>query len=587
MLPFEYVIKVCHDAFIGLFERLTKFYCGCLAWTLDHRVPFTVGFAVFVVASCLLFPLIGQDFFPTVDAGQIRFHVRTPPGTRVEETERYFAKAEEIVREIIPPAEMKTAVCNLGIPNSSINLELSDGSLMSSADGEMLITLKEEHGPTAEYVKAIRAALAKRMPDLVVFFQPPDISTQVLNFGLPAPIDIQIAGPRRNMVADFKLAQQIRDRVAEIPGAVDVHIQQVNNTPEFHLDVDRTIASELGVTQKDVANGLLVSLSSSGVVAPNYWLDPKSGVQYGLAVQTPQYELNTAETLKNTPLNTKNGPQLLGNMSTVTHDIGPTNVTHYNLLPTFDILAGVQDQDLGAVAAGIDKVLVDMKLQPPPKPLWMVWDRSAEENERLAKESALPRGTTIVIRGQVESMKASFTGLTYGIVFAVLLVYLLMVVNFQSWLDPFIILTALPGALAGIIWMLFATGTNVSVPALMGAIMSIGTATANSILLVTFANDQRAVGQGALDAAWSAGVTRLRPVLMTALAMILGMLPMSLGWGEGGEQNAPLGRAVIGGLTCATFATLFFVPVVYSALRRKHGSHDLHEVENNAALPAI
>ena len=579
LAPFEWVIRVCHEAFNRLFESMARIYGGWLAWALDHRLLFASGFAICVAGSCALFPLIGQDFFPTVDAGQIRFHVRAPPGTRVEETERYFAKVEDIVRDIVPPDELKTRLANIGIPNSSINLALSDGSLMSSAEGEILVTLNEEHGPTAEYVKKIRAALAEKMPELTVFFQPPDISTQVLNFGLPAPIDIQIAGPRRNNAENFKLAQRIRDKVSAIPGAVDVHFQQVTNTPEFHLDVDRTQASKLGVTQKDVASGLLVSLSSSGVVAPNYWLDPKSGVQYGLAVQTPQYNLNTVEALGNTPLNTRNGSQLLSNMSTITHDLGPTNVTHYNLLPTFDILAGVQDQDLGSVSKELDAIIDQLK-RPPDD---LTGKDEAWEHLRL------PRGTTIVIRGQVDSMKASFQGLAFGIIFAVVLVYLLMVVNFQSWMDPFIILTALPGAMAGILWMLFVSHTHLSVPALMGAIMSIGTATANSILLVTFANDQRAEGMNALDAAWSAGITRLRPVLMTALAMVLGMLPMSLGLGEGGEQNAPLGRAVIGGLTFATVATLFFVPVVYSALRKKAPRHihiDEKDIHHGVAVPA-
>ncbi|HLX63485.1 MAG TPA: efflux RND transporter permease subunit [Planctomycetota bacterium] len=540
------LIQRGHDVFNALFDKIRKMYGGWLAWSLDHRALVVAAFVLFVGASCALFPLIGQDFFPTVDAGQIRFHVRAPPGTRIEETERYFAKVENIVHEIIPAEQLKTTVDNIGIPNSGINLALSDGSLMSSADGEVLITLNEEHNPTADYIKALRKTLADKLPEVTVFFQPPDISTQVLNFGLPAPIDIQVTGPRRSLAENLKLAQQISERVAQIPGAVDVHLQQVTNAPEYHVEVDRTMASQFGMTQRDVANGVLVSLSSSGQAAPNYWLDPKNGIQYALAVQTPQYMMNSMEALKDTPLNTSNGPQLLENMAEVTRGTGATNITHYNVAPTFDVLAGVQDQDLGSVSKAVDTIL-----------------------DEFRQSGTLPRGTTITVRGQVESMKTSFNGLAFGLIFAVLLVYLLLVVNFQSWTDPLIILMALPGALAGILWMLFATSTTVSVPALMGAIMSIGTATANSILLVNFANDQRDVGHSALDAAWSAGITRLRPVLMTALAMILGMLPMSLGLGEGGEQNAPLGRAVIGGLACATFATLFFVPVVYSLLRRR------------------
>jgi CzcA family heavy metal efflux pump len=553
-----------HDIFNGLFDRLRNTYGGWLAWALEHRAVVAIAFILFVVASCGLFPLIGQDFFPTVDSGQIRFHVRAPPGTRVEETERYFARVESIVRKIIPAAQLKTVLDNIGIPNSSINLALSDGSLMSSADGEVLITLSEEHGPTPDYVRKIRKALAAEIPEVIVFFQPPDISTQVLNFGLPAPIDIQIAGPRGNRAANLKLAQQIRDRVAEIPGAVDVHLQQVTTAPELHVDVDRTMAHQFGLTQRDVASDVLVSLSSSGQAAPNYWLDPKSGVQYTLAVQTPQYKMNTVNTLRNTPVSSANhaNPQLLGNLASVAHGEGATNVTHYNVQPTFDVLAGVQDQDLGAVSKAVDRVIASM-------------------------QSTLPRGTTVTVRGQVESMKTSFRGLAYGLIFAVLLVYLLLVVNFQSWADPFIILMALPGALSGILWMLFVSETTVNVPSLMGAIMSIGTATANSILLVTFANDQRREGQDALSAAWSAGITRLRPVLMTALAMILGMLPMSLGLGEGGEQNAPLGRAVIGGLACATLATLFFVPVVYSLVRRRAPTLENAEIARAAAHAAL
>ena len=555
-----------HDIFNQLFNGMRRIYGGWLAWALDHRAAVIVAFLLFVTSSCGLVLLIGQDFFPTVDAGQIRFHVRAPPGTRIEETERYFAKVEDVVHKIIPPAELKTALDNIGIPNSGINLALSDGSLISSADGEISITLAEEHRPTAEYVKEIRTQLSQQFPELVVYFQPPDISTQVLNFGLPAPIDVQIAGPRRNIPENLKLAYLIRDKMSAIPGAVDAHLQQVPNAPELHIDVDRTMASQLGVSQRDVAGDVLVSLSSSGQAAPNYWLDPKTGVQYILAVQTPQYKMNSVTGINNTPVTVGNqaNPQLLGNLGAVTRSFSPVNITHYAVAPTFDVLAGVQDQDLGRVAAGVDRVLDEVG--GPPDPVTKVRPK-------------LPRGTTVIIRGQVESMRTSFRGLSFGLIFAVLLVYLLLVVNFQSWSDPFVILMALPGALAGILWMLFATGTNICVPSLMGAIMSIGTATANSILLVTFANDQRAEGQSAMDAAWIAGVTRLRPVLMTALAMILGMLPMSLGLGEGGEQNAPLGRAVIGGLICATFATLFFVPVIYTIVRRKQHKTDALELE--------
>lgn len=535
-----------HDLFNAGFQGLTRIYGGWLAWALDHRAIVIPAFLLFAGASCILFRHVGQEFFPVVDSGQIRFHVRAPAGTRLEETERYFARVESAVRDTIPAQELKTVLNNIGIPNSNINLALSDGSLMSSADGESLITLREDHAPTANYIRALRTTLAERFPELTVYFQPPDISTQVLNFGLPAPIDIQLAGPRRNNVENFKIARLIRDRIEQIPGVVDAHLQQVVDAPELQVNVDRTLASQVGATQRDVANDVLVSLSSSAQTAPNFWLDRRSGVQYPLAVQTPQYKMDSVAVLRNTPvsINGQPSPQLLANFVGIEHAIGPTNVTHYNAAPTFDVLAGVQDRDLGGVSKDIDRVIDEIR-------------------------STLPRGTTITVRGQVESMNSSFKALSYGLIFAVLLVYLLLVVNFQSWMDPFVILMALPGALAGIAWVLFATGTNISVPSLMGAIMSIGTATANSILLVTFANDQRAEGKIGLDAAFQAGVTRLRPVIMTALAMILGMLPMSLGFGEGGEQNAPLGRAVIGGLACATFATLFFVPVVYSVIHRR------------------
>ncbi|HTU26129.1 MAG TPA: efflux RND transporter permease subunit [Pirellulales bacterium] len=534
-----------HEAFNRQFERLRRQYGYALAWALDHRLLVFAACLAFLTSSLALFPLVGRDFFPSVDSGQIRLHVRAPAGTRIEETERHFGRVEEAIRRVVPEHEIATLIDNIGIPNSGINLALSDGALMSAADGEILITLAEEHRPTADYVRQLRRALNAEFPDLTFFFQPPDIVTQVLNFGLPAPIDVQLVGPRGNYAENFELAKKIRDRIAAIPGAVDAHLQQVPLTPELQVTADRTLLSQLGMSQREVAGDLLVSLSSSGQAAPNYWLDPKTGVQYLLAVQTPQYKIDSVDALNNTPVAAASTaePQLLGNLASVRHRLGPTNVTHYNIALSFDVLASVQDADLGRVAADVERVLDELR-------------------------PGFPRGTTATIRGQVQSMATSFRGLSYGLVFAVALVYLLMVVNFQSWIDPAIILMALPGAVGGILWMLFATGTTINVPSLMGAIMCIGVATANSILLVTFANDQRKLGKNAYDAAWAAGVTRLRPVVMTALAMIIGMLPMALGWGEGAEQNAPLGRAVIGGLAAATIATLFFVPVVYSLLRR-------------------
>lgn len=548
-----------HDRFNHHFDKLKDFYGHCLAWALGNRALVAMTFAGFVVMSLGLAPLIGRDFFPNVDSGQIRLHVRAPAGTRIEETERYFARISDVIHEVIPDDEISKVIDNIGIPNSGINLALSDGSLMSSADGEVLVSLAEHHAPTAGYIRDLRVKLNERFPDLTFYFQPPDIVTQVLNFGLAAPIDVQLVGPRGNYSKNFEIARMLRDRIAEIPGAVDAHLQQVPLTPELSVETDRTLLSQLGMSQRDVSSDLLVSLSSSGQAAPNYWLDPKSGVQYPLAVQTPQYKVDSVAAITQTPVIQENGnngnaptsmanSQLMGNLVKVGHRFGPTNVTHYNIAQSFDILASVQGTDLGRVSAAIDKLLADIR-------------------------PTLPRGTTVAVRGQVQSMNTSFRGLGFGLVFSVVLVYLLMVVNFQSWLDPLIILMALPGALSGILWMLFLTQTTISVPALMGAIMCIGVATANSILLITFANDQRKEGKNAHDAAWAAGVTRLRPVIMTALAMILGMLPMSLGLGEGGEQNAPLGRAVIGGLSFATFATLFFVPIVYSALRQTMPVH--------------
>lgn len=537
-----------HDTFNRGFERFRRFYGGFLDWSLDHRLLVVAGFTVLVAGSCCLFPIVGEDFFPTVDAGQIRLHVRCRPGTRIEETERQFAEVQQAIRKIIPPEQVVTVIDNMGIPNSGINLSLSDGTQMSPADGEILVSLKENHPPTAEYLRVLRKELPEQFPNITFFFAPSDIVTQVLNFGLSAPIDIQITGPTRNTAENLALGRRLQSDLTAIPGVVDVHMQQVPETPDLRVDVDRVLASQLGLTQKDVASDMLISLASSNTSAPNFWLNPQNGVTYSVYVQTPQNLIQSISDLKNTAIfppksNGNAEPQLLGNLATIEHGASASNVTHFNIQRTIDLLMGVQGTDLGSAANKINLLLDKYRKQ-------------------------LPRGSTLVLRGQIESMSTSFTGLAYGLVFAVLLVYLLMVVNFQSWLDPLIILMALPGALSGILWMLWATHTTISVPALMGSIMSIGVATANSILMITFANDQRATGMDARQAALSAGLTRLRPVIMTALAMIIGMLPMSLGLGEGGEQNAPLGRAVIGGLCFATFATLFFVPVVYSLLRR-------------------
>jgi CzcA family heavy metal efflux pump len=525
------------------FERLRQWYGRWGAWALAHRGLVVGSFTIFIAGSVCLAPLIGRDFFPSVDAGLIKLHVRGAPGTRIEETERSIADVERAIREVIPADEIQTLLDNIGIPYSGINLSLSEGALLSAADGQIFIALRRGHAPTEDYVRRLREALPARFPGSTFFFLAPDISTQVLNFGLPAPIDVQVVGPTGQVDQTYAIAGKIAARMKRVPGAADVHLAQVQNVPQLTVEVDRTRAGQAGLTERDVASDLLVSLSSSGQVAPSYWID-KRGVQYVVAVQTPQYKIDSTAALGATPLSTDGGPQLLSSVAEIGRGVGPANITHYNVARTFDVQANVDGADLGSVTDGVERILDEIKVD-------------------------LPRGTTVRIKGQAESMETSFRGLAFGLLFAVLLVYLLMVVNFQSWLDPFVILMALPGAVAGIIWILFLTHTTLSVPALMGSIMCVGVATANSILVVTFANGQRKLGRDATSAALAAGMTRLRPVLMTALAMIIGMMPMALGLGEGGEQNAPLGRAVIGGLALATFTTLFFVPVMYSLLRRR------------------
>ncbi len=533
-----------HHGFNHYFDRLRDRYVGALTWSLEHRMVVVLVMVGMTLISLGLVPFLGRDFFPTVDSGQFRLHVRAPAGTRLEATAARFYQVGQVIREVIPAAEIKTVLDNIGLPVSGINLAFSDNATISAADGEILVALNDNHHPTADYVRTLRTRLRHDFPDMDFYFSAPDIVSQILNFGIPAPIDIQISGKD---TGNYALAQKIQTQVAQIPGAVDVHLHQQIHGPDLEVKVDRTRAEQIGLTQSDVAKTMLISLSSSGQSAPNFWLNFENGVNYQVAVQTPQYKMDTLQDLKNTPVVAPGlpRPELLGNLSEIVRKESPVIVNHYNVQPVFDVLANVQGRDLGGVAGQIGKFV--------------------EEAQKK-----LPRGTFINIRGQVESMNKSFTGLGFGILFAIVLVYFLMVVNFQSWTDPFIIIMALPGALCGIIWMLFITGTTLNVPSLMGAIMAIGVATANSILVVTFANDERCGEQSksAHDAALSAGYTRLRPVIMTALAMIIGMLPMALGLGEGGEQNAPLGRAVIGGLLVATFATLFFVPVVYSYLRK-------------------
>lgn len=534
-----------HERFNRGFEALARRYESALAAAFAHRRSVLLGFGVFAAASLLLAPFVGRDFFPAVDAGQLRLHVRAPTGTRLEETERFFEAVEERIRTIIPPEETAVILDNIGIPNL-VNLALSDSVTISSADGEILVALNEKHAPTAQYLKTLREVLPKEFPQLTFFAQPADMVSQILNFGLPAPIDVQISGPIADQDANFALAHRIAERMKSVRGAVDVHVHQVLDGPRLKVDVDRSLALEAGLTQNDVASSVLLALTGSGTTGLNYWLNAKNGVSYPVVVQTPQHRIDRVNALQNIPVafSGSGAPQLLGNLGSVSRATTPVVMSHYNVQPVVDVYANVQGTDLGSVADAVNEIVADARTN-------------------------LSKASSIVVRGQVQSMSESFVGLALGIAFAILFVYFLMVVNFQSWLEPFIILMALPGALAGILWMLFATGTTINVPSLMGCIMAIGVATSNSILLVTFANEQHAEGLAHGEAAQSAGRTRLRPVLMTAIAMGIGMLPMSLGLGEGGEQNAPLGRAVIGGLSVATAYTLVFVPLMYSLLMER------------------
>lgn len=550
--PVKTLLWRIHWRFNQAFERFRAAYQHLLVLGLQLQAQVFVRTVALGLLCLALLPVIGRDFFPQVDAGEFRLHVRAPTGTRLEETERRFGQVEDVIRRVIPAKELDTILDNIGLPVGGVNLAFSDSSTIGAADGEILVSLnKQQHRPTWDYVKELRRALKAEFPDLTFFFQASDIVTQILNFGLPAPIDIQVVGRDPN---NYKVAQQIDARVSQIPGVVDAHVHQVVDTPELRVNVDRTRAEQVGLTQQDVANTVLYSLSSSGQAARNYWLNPQNGVTYLLAVQTPQNQINSVDALQSTPVvvNGQPAPQLLSNLARINRGTTSTVVNHYNVQPVFDVFLSVQGRSLGAVAREVDQVVADVKKD-------------------------LPRGTVITMRGQVQSMRSSFWGLGLGILFALVLVYLLMVVNFQSWTDPLIIIMALPGAMFGVLWALFVTQTTFNVPSLMGTIMVMGLATANSILVVTFANDLRKEGKDARTAALEAGFTRLRPVLMTAFAMIIGMAPMALGLGEGGEQNAPLGRAVIGGLVGGTFATLFFVPIVYSLLRRQQPQERANE----------
>jgi len=590
-----------HFAFNRRFERFRAFYTGFLDWALDHRGVVLAGFLIFSLGSLSLAYLVGRDFFPTVDSGQIRLHAQAPGGTRLEKTELIFAEIEREIRNVIPPGELDTILDNIGMPPGGFNLAFGDNAVIGENDGDILISLTKDHTPTEITTERLRKRLHEKFPSVIVFFEAANITNQILNSGLPAPIDVQVTG--RDAGPNYEIARQLEEKISRIPGAADVHIHQVVDAPELRVNVDRIKAGELGLTQRDVSSALLISLSGSNQVAPSFWLNWKTGVSYNVLIQTPQYQLDSISKLMRTPVssaasgsevafNTPGsmqgvanqgdagtgvapnqssmaygnpgalpyGTQLLSNLASVEHITGPEIANHYNVQPVFDVYANIDRRDLGGVAGQVNKIIEHTKV---------------------------PKTTQIFLRGQASTMQSSFFRLGLGLLAAIVLVYLLMAVNFQSWVDPFIILTALPGALAGILWMLFVTQTTLNVPSLMGAIMCIGVATANSILMVVFANDERMEGKGARAAALSAGYTRLRPVLMTAAAMILGMLPMALGIGEGAEQNAPLGRAVIGGLLLATVTTLVIVPIVYSYMRKKPPvDHDKQiEEEEREGLP--
>ncbi|KAB2660966.1 MAG: efflux RND transporter permease subunit, partial [Verrucomicrobia bacterium] len=534
-----------HGAFERSFAGLRLKYRRLLDALLHHRGVFAGFFLLFCVGSLVLVPGLGQDFFPTVDAGQFRLHVRARTGTRIEESARLVDEIDNLIREIVPTAELTGILDNVGIPTSGISLSYSTSGLIGVGDADILVSLQPGHRPTAGYIEALRDRLERDFPGNLFYFLPADIVSQSLNFGLPAPFDIQITG--RNQASNRVIAREIAARIRRVPGAVDVRVQQPDDQPKFHVTVNREKAGELGLTERDVANSVLLSLSGSGQVQPGYWLNPAIGIQYPLNVRAPESALGSIASLESVPITasapgTANG-QLLANLATISRTNGPPVVSHYNVAPVIDVFGGVSGRDLGGVMRDIEPIL-----------------REAQ--------ARLPRGSTLFLRGQVETMRSSFQGLGFGLLGAVVLIYLLLVVNFQSWLDPFIIITALPGALAGVAWGLHVTQTTLSVPALMGAIMSLGVATSNSVLVVSFAREQLNRGESSLAAALHAGAGRLRPVVMTALAMVIGMLPMSLGLGDGGEQNAPLGRAVIGGLVVATLATLLFVPVVFAILHR-------------------
>jgi multidrug efflux pump subunit AcrB len=546
-----------HTRFETSFASLQNRYEGLLAQCLEQRRIFVSLFLLFCLGSLALIPSLGRDFFPSIDAGQFRLHVRTKTGTRIEETARLVDQVDRYIRTQIPPAEMQGILDNIGLPTSGINISYSNSGSIGDADAEILGSLQTKHHPTADYVQHLRQELPRRFPGTQFFFEPADIVAQTLNFGIPAPLDIQIVG--KDVASNFAVASQIANKMRAVPGAVDVHIQQAIDQPRLQFDVDRTRIQQVGLTERDVANNVLIALSSSFQTTPNFWLNPVNGVSYNIAVQTPQYRIASLDELRNIPVNSPYAPapQLFANLAGMTPQQEPAVVSHYNVAPVIDVYASVQNRDLGGVAAEVQKITD-------------------------AAQKQLPRGSHLVTRGQVATMKSSFNGLFVGLALAIALVYLLLVVNFQSWSEAFIIITALPGALAGVCWTLLLTHTTLSVPALMGTIMAIGVATSNSVLVITFANQHFAGSKDSFKSALEAGRTRLRPVIMTAMAMMIGMIPMALGLGDGGEQNAPLGRAVIGGLLFATVATLFFVPIVFAIMRRNTNPGPSPEVSHAA-----
>jgi multidrug efflux pump subunit AcrB len=542
------------------FAQVRGSYRGLLALALRRRRLFVPAFLIFVLASFLLLPFLGQNFFPQVDSGEITLHVRAPVGTRIEETAALFDHVEDAIRRTIPPAELTSIVDNIGLPVSGINRAYLNTGGIGPMDGDIYVTLAEGHHPTAGYVQTLRGRLPQLIPGSTFSFLPADIISQILNFGAPAPIDVQVAGPDR--AANETYAEELTRRLTRVPGLADVRLEQSAHYPEYRVDLDRTQAGKLGITENDATKALTTTLAGSFQTAPAFWLSPRTGVSYPIVVQSPQQDVDSLSKLANIPLTAAGKPgdmQLLGGLATITRDDSDAVVSHYDIQPSFDIYAAPQGRDLGSLSAAVDQVL-------------------------KATAGDLPRGAAVTLRGQVVTMNTAFAGLGFGLLGAIVLIYLMIVVNFQSWIDPFVIITALPAALAGIVWMLFATGTTLSVPALTGAIMCMGVATANSILVVSFARERLAVTGDPVVAALEAGFTRFRPVLMTALAMIIGMAPMALGLGEGGEQNAPLGRAVVGGLIFATVATLIFVPVVFSIAHARKAHEPAPEPDAEPAL---